>query len=271
MPLIESLSELIPANYKPSIGNVLHNVLFGNVKWAIHHVTQDMFSYLEIQTVTECNRSCPICPVSSDPIEEAFMEEGLFKKIIGEVGEIGFNGRISPHFYGEPLLDERLPRLMKYAKEKIPESKIIIFTNGDLLTKKKLEELLDNGVDGFLVTQYNGKGLRLLNELEPEQRRRISYKVLSDRSYLFNRGGLVSPKRVRRMNRCFYPSDSLVIDFKGNVVLCCNDYHSNHVFGNLQSEDLVDVLNKDEYKKIRRETRVGNFSLDICKVCTGKN
>ena len=65
--------------------------------------------------------------------------EDLFLKIIDELSEIGFSGEIHPHLYNEPLLDERLGRFVKYIKKKLPESEVIVFSNGIYLTIEKME------------------------------------------------------------------------------------------------------------------------------------
>lgn len=73
----------------------------------------DFFSIIEIETITECNRKCVYCPNYQYDRGKHLMSEKCYKKIIDELAGIGFRGRVSPHFYGEPLLDKRLPDLIK--------------------------------------------------------------------------------------------------------------------------------------------------------------
>jgi 8-amino-3,8-dideoxy-alpha-D-manno-octulosonate transaminase len=50
------------------------------------------------------------------------MPKELFYKIINELWLIKYRGQITPTFYGEPLLDKRLPEFIEYLKTKLPDS-----------------------------------------------------------------------------------------------------------------------------------------------------
>ena len=60
-------------------------------------------------------------------------------------------------------------------------------------------------------------------------------------------------------------------DFNGNVLLCCNDYHSSIKFGNLEKEKIIDIWEKPIYKNFRRQLKKKQFVLPICKKCVGLN
>ena len=83
------------------------------------------------------------------------MPEGMFKKIIDELRGVNYRGKIYPSFYGEPLLDNRLASFIEYAHKTLPEARIVIYTNGDLLDKSKLEELYKAGAEYFIVTLHD--------------------------------------------------------------------------------------------------------------------
>ena len=265
MPIVELLDRIAPERAKPLGDKIYH---WFDFQRRVLNGTSGIFSHIEIGTIDGCNRSCEVCPTTLNPRPNGLMGEGLFRKIIDELGEIGFRGKIHPHFYGEPLLDERLPEFIGYARTVLPKSQIVIWTNGDLLTKKLLEELVMKGVDRFIVSRYNENGQ--LSELGPAQRKRVRYKQFSDNTYLFNRGGLVKPRHVRQLGNCYYPSNVVVVDCQGNVVLCCNDYKSKYIFGNLKSERLMDVWDKNGYSEARENLRRGDFNLEICRICSGK-
>ena len=224
------------------------------------HNTPEFFSVVEIETTTYCNRKCTYCPNSisdrGDIKNIRLMEESLFRKIIDELAEIRFNGRLSPHFYGEPLTDKRLPILLSYARNKLPEAKIVIYTNGDLLNEDTYNELKKAGVDLFHVSNpvglnINKKDIKVYNLTKEE---------------LYNRGALLDiPKK--KASCCLLPYNNLVINYRGDIVLCCNDFYSTKTFGNLKEESLIDIWNKKEYKLIRNELKEGILILDICKGC----
>jgi radical SAM protein with 4Fe4S-binding SPASM domain len=231
---------------------------------------------IEIETITACNRRCLYCPNSKFERglikNKKFMDIKLFNKIIDDLAQVNYDGRISPHFYGEPLLDERLLSIIKYTKEKLPNSQIVIFSNGDLLTINKYEELKKAGIHKFIITQHSpemSENMEKLFEYQKNEKNPIKIEYLTNlnQGALDNRGGLVNPKKVNKRKRCHLPFSVMVVDYKGNVILCCNDYHSSIKFGDLKKEKLFDIWNKPFYKKIRYDLLKGNFELDICKKC----
>ena len=60
---------------------------------------------IEIEINHDCNRACAYCPNSSlKRKNQGQMSERLFLRLLGQLKEIGYRGRISYHFYNEPLL-----------------------------------------------------------------------------------------------------------------------------------------------------------------------
>jgi len=203
------------------------------------------------------------------------MEEDVYKKIIDELAEIKFSGRISPQFYGEPLLDKRLIQLMGYARKKLPKAKLVLISNGDYLTIDNFLKLLDTGISNFLITQHSETMASNIIDLfsylkkHPEYKKKIEYLHFKEDTPLFNRGGLVKPKVQLNLPRCIYPENPVVIDYSGDVVLCCNDYHKNVVFGNIKTKKLIDIWFSKRFSDIRKQLRNKEFSLPICKKCIG--
>ncbi len=235
---------------------------------------EDRFSEVEVETNTGCNRKCRICPRHKHEREEGLMSEALYGRLLDQLVAIGFRGRLSPVFYNEPLLDERLPALMRAARARLPHSLIVVFTNGSLLTRERILELVDAGVDTLLVSQYTqnlkadeGPYQRAVRDLPKRTMRHIRYRTLGDADPLSTSGGLVPVAKPVTRSRCMQASLSAVVDFKGNVLLCCNDYNATHTFGNIADEDLSTIWKKPDFQKLRKELRHGEFRLDICKRC----
>jgi radical SAM protein with 4Fe4S-binding SPASM domain len=207
------------------------------------------------------------------PKNQKLMDEKLFKKIIDELADINYFGRISPHFYGEPLLDERIVDFMEYTRKKLPASNIVIFTNGDLLTIELYNRLINAGIDYFLVTQHGKNMSKNMEDLFEHLKNhggaeKIHYRKFTSKSSFSSRGGLLD-FQPETESWCRLSAHDLVIDYAGNVVLCCEDYHSSIKFGNLNSESIIDIYTKERYRTIRKELKKGIFRLDICKKCVG--
>ncbi len=101
---------------------------------------------LQIQTVTGCQADCIFCPFGStyDFQPKGRMDPDLFLRIIAEAKKHGVR-RISPYLMNEPFIDKDLFKKIRYIHEQIPDSKVVVTTNGGLLTKDRVNEMLDIG------------------------------------------------------------------------------------------------------------------------------
>lgn len=234
----------------------------------------NIFNSVEIETTTICNRKCDYCPNSNIGRPAGYMNEKLFCKIIDELSTLGYSGRISPHFYGEPLMDKRIVRFIRYMREKLPKAYIKLFTNGDLLTYDLFNELSDAGVNVFRIAQHSEKPsetlVDTLSKLDKDVKtKKIEYIIYyNNNSKLMNRGGLINIEKHNLIKKMYCElASGITIDYLGNCVLCCNDYHSRYAFGNLENESIIEVWNKNEYKIIRSKIECGIWPYEICRVC----
>jgi len=229
----------------------------------------DTLEFLYIETVSHCNRKCVFCPVAFDKSPGKFMEEKIFYKIIDNLVVMKFNGLLNLSNYGEPLLDRRLLKFVKYAKEKLNNDvKIEFFSNGDLLTTEKAKEFLRNGVDIICISQHDLEPSRQISELKKHNwGGKIVFGVVNANSKgLSNRAGSVD---VNGFNPIYCRPDSSIIRADGTVCLCCNDYYNEVSFGNVKKKSLEEIWNNDSYRKIRKKLKHGNFDLQLCKRCRG--
>lgn len=235
-------------------------------------LSNPLFKSVEIETVSICNRKCSYCPNYSIQRPAGYMREDLFYKIIDELAEINFKGRFSPHFYGEPLLDKRIVRFITYTRNTLPNACIKLFTNGDLLTYELFLKLLNAGVDVFRIAQHDEQpSITMTNIFQKIDKKTIDKHVEYIRYFdndklLMNRGGLIEVKHDAKMKCCDYVS-GITIDYEGNMLLCCQDFMSKYKFGNLKTERIMAVWNKDNYKSLRNKIKCGIWPLDICKIC----
>lgn len=219
----------------------------------------DMFNNIEIETTTICNRKCEYCPNSKHDRGMFYMDIKLYKKIINDLAKINYAGRLSPHFYGEPLCDTRIVELMEYTHLKLPKAKLIIFSNGDLLTPYLYHQLLNVGVDHFEITDHPP----VKNNIRFEKAKYQKH----DEQVLYNRGGLVD--FGVKVTNCTLPKKNVVVDFDGNVILCCNDYFSTIKFGNLNEKSIMDVWDSDSYKNFRKNLDKNVMTCPLCIKCRG--
>jgi hypothetical protein len=239
------------------------------------YVLPDRFHRVEVETDSRCNRACSFCPVSVAPRPAHRMSEALFIDILDQLAEVGFRGRFSPHFYGEPLADPRLPALMAEVRARLPRAKVVIYTNGDLLGPERARALLDAGVALFIVTFEHGPSAawrRAAPTLRPAERRRFLVRSFEEGvEQPFNRGGMMAfPGREYHQQACFAPASALVVDAWGKVRLCANDYQGEVEWGDLNTERIAAVWAKPAFVAERRALLEGKFTKPICLACTGR-
>lgn len=227
------------------------------------------FKGVSIENSTYCNRRCPYCPIKDHPPESKLMDRRIFDQLILGLQKIHYVGPISFSFYNEPLLDKRLPDLVKAVKSALPKCIIRVFSNGDFLTMPLADELIRSGVHEFLVTAHDKDPARIYERLNPIKSKypdHLTLQYLHD-SELHNRGGLVKVLKLARMKKCTVAVMNLTVDFNGNVLLCCNDFFRKHAFGNIMETDIKSIWNKPAYRRIRQNLIKGIVDLPICKKC----
>lgn len=233
-----------------------------------------MFHAVELEINSMCNRRCGYCPNSFAKRPSGYMDRAVFDKIIGELGAMNYDGRVSYHFYGEPLLDKRLPDMVRDTRLRVPRAFIEIYSNGDFLTLPIFRDYLARGLDNFLITQHDNEVpenlQQILDAATPDERGKLVIRFAKDRN-LINRSGLIAAKEGdgkppgASASPCDWPLSIMVITQAGNVVLCCNDYFESEVIGNVASDSLREVWTNDKFTAFRAALARGDRS--VSKLC----
>ncbi len=231
---------------------------------------------VEIEINSDCNMACPYCPNSkAERVEKGRMDKSLFTEVLNQLKSINYNGRISYHFYNEPTLSPDLEEFVALTKQYLPDARIDLFSNATLLDKKKIDTLVEKGVDKFSLTKHFRADTKsfesALEEVSPENKNLIRYQTYKD-IVLTNRGGSLNIKNKNLTAPlklpCFIPQCALVVTVKGNVVPCYEDYFQKHVMGNVKEMHLVDIWNSDNYVNYRKKLSQGQRAeFDVCKDC----
>ena len=169
-------------------------------------------SEVEISESGLCNRKCSFCP-RSDPnynhVNE-FISEDLHSKLCNQLGELQYKGVIRYSGFVEPLLDKNIYNLINKAKKTLPNAKVELVTNGDVLNKTRLKKLFDNGLDTILISVYDSeedaiKFEKLCKELPLEKKQ---YVIRKRYLYLYNKCSLNYGddwnRQVLLIDRCTY-------------------------------------------------------------------
>lgn len=222
-------------------------------------------SVVEIEVNSRCNRKCIYCPnsVPSFPSTEKHMSAALFEKIIHELTEIQFSGRLSFHFYNEPLLRRDLESLVAWARPRLPFAYFVLYTNGDFLSESRYEALLDAGMDHFLVTRH---------DFDAYPTRAFQFVQHPHNFTVSGRGGTIAESEEALDIGCFAPSEMLNITVDGDVVLCHEDAEKRHIMGSLAVQKLSEVWFGERFEAFREPLERGDriSAGAICARCDNR-
>lgn len=253
--------------------NVILNDMFSSIK----NRKTDVFSTIEIETINRCNNDCSFCPANKnqDIRHTTKMEWDLFKKIIDELSEMNYSGRISLFSNDEPLLDDRIFDFIEYAKKKLPNAYHSLFTNGILLDDEKYKRLI-NSLHYLRINNYNDKlevndNIRKIIDKHYEERGcRVVIEVRRKNQVLLNRGGL-SPNNDTEYyydSPCVLPFVQMVIRPDGKVSRCCQDVYGNTTLGDVNKQSLKDIWEGKGFFDIRNKMLNGKRrSMEYCNKC----
>lgn len=228
-----------------------------------------LFNRVEIEINTGCNKEeyCSFCPNKNKKIENEDMKEELYEKIISQLVGLKFSGRISFHFYGEPLVSKDLCRRIEYANQKFTEAKLdvklVIYTNGEKLNQAIYDKLERAGISKiFISIAPNSTPSLNIKNLVGEK-----HIILEDTHY-DNRAGNLYETDCSLTVPCFAPTHRLVIAHNGDVLLCYADFERKNVFGNVNKELIENIWQNKHFVTMRNNLQKGERSeFDPCKYC----
>ena len=241
--------------------------------------SSSLFSAIEIETYNRCNGVCSFCPVNvrNDSRIEKKMDELLFKKIIDELEQLNYSGRLALFSNNEPFLDERIIEFHKYARKKVPKARMHLFTNGTLLTLEKFIEIIEY-LDELIIDNYN-QNLNLIPnvnkikeycEEHSELCAKVTIALRKPNEILTSRGG-DAPNRKDKLSfpydKCAYPFRQMIIRPDGKCSLCCNDPLGKNTLGDVSKMSLVDIWYGEEYTMVREALYKGRRNWEHCLYC----
>ena len=249
-----------------------------------------VFKYLELETISTCNRKCPTCLRESYPNKEkqihkdrfpntstigqgVKMTDELFYDIIEQSLQMGFTGTINLQHYNEPLLDDRLVDFAKHIKSKKQiVGPLLLCSNFDLLTEE-IAKNMDGVFDIIQVALYMTR--------EKQRKREMWIDSLFDKTKIVYTNGIHVPfhynnilnqfelVRKHSMNTCWSYNAHLYIAYDGTVLQCCEDYAGHFGLGNVNETPINEIWNGEKYKKLVNDLSVkgGRWKYDYCSKC----
>lgn len=243
--------------------------------------TPPYFKFLMLETINRCNGRCAFCPanVTVEKREYRKMSEELFNKVVGDLVEMEWKGKIFLQVNNEPLIDIRILAFASEIRKKLPDSKICIITNGSLLNINKLREMAAV-IDELVINDYSEKyalSSHLRDIYKYIKKNKADFKnieITFNRRYsneiLATRAGS-APNKPSKNNKidfpCIYPFTDMIVFPDGKVGMCCNDCFEVTEFGHVGENSLWEIWTNDRFGMLRTAMRQGRNCYAFCKEC----
>jgi radical SAM protein with 4Fe4S-binding SPASM domain len=245
-----------------------------------------MWSNLEIDIQSTCNRDCEFCPRFNDrsgvrkdadgKLVITKMPSAKIYDLLDQAHQLGFQGKVKLHRLSESLLDKRYLEFARYIKAK--GLRICENTNGDVLRKNdELCAQLDGIVEEFTIGLYDYR-----NEPEKLQemaywrnkfkQTRISFSLPSE-ACIIRQGSKVYQLAHRDPHAlelpCTQPNRMFLIRYDGEVSLCCEDDGCHFNLGNVFQQSLREIWWSSRHLKIAKtlEQAGGRHRFKRCSQC----
>ena len=261
--------------------------------------TTPLFDAVFFEVRTRCNGTCPFCAASiqNETRQDTTMPMKLYIKVINELKDIGFSGRIAYHVNNDPLIFHKLSDFVKYARTNLPSVWIQILTNGKGLTEKKAESLIDAGINELSINYYNddqtvevSKKIQNISEnvlprYYKEHQIKTGHGPDTDNKNIFrfnlfrpmlntiktSRAGTAPNKKFKSgqpRGFCEYPFTQFNITTDGRVSKCCADLYFSDPMGNVKENSLMEIWNGQQFEKVRNLLLEGNRDvIETCSKC----
>jgi radical SAM protein with 4Fe4S-binding SPASM domain len=226
-----------------------------------------LFERIDIETQSNCNRSCWFCPRTYDRSGAYFSQDGrpfiaempteMILSILDQAEATGFRGNVSFLFYSEPLLDERTIMLAHEAARR--GMKPYLHTNGDLLKHDdSLCRLVRDAYEYIVVGLYDYQTSTELEEVKHFWMKRLAGADLrfvticplgsrAARSMGIPRALVPTDKRMAIPDLlyingpCRRPLIRMIIRYDGKMCFCCEDVHSDFDLGSVYEHSLEEL------------------------------
>jgi len=150
--------------------------------------------------------------------------------------------------------------------------KLNVTTNGDLLTKEIIENLINAGVDDLSISCYDSV---ILDKSRRFQRdfpciKTLDYTCEKVNELKLNRAGSIKSYTgyvPEKDKSCVLPTFSTVIGYDGEIRLCFNDAVGQIKFGNIKNESFYEIINSNKMTKLRNQICVDRRNIFPCNVC----
>ena len=230
---------------------------------------------VEINPTELCNRKCVFCPRSESNLyknQKKHIDPLLCKNIGEQLQSFNFNGRIGFAGFSEPLLHPDIVECVRQIRTCKTAKWVEINTNGDILTRDLILELVDAGCTNIAVSMYDSDQTEYFTEMFEGTNMPLvlRHHYDSSNSYnlnLVNRIDIVKNQEQLSIQRhCYIPFYKILIDSNGDYLLCDQDWKKATNKFNVSTTDILDFW-LDKINDYRRPLADKQRILYPCSAC----
>ncbi len=245
---------------------------------------------IHIETRSKCNSNCNFCPASveNDKRKDIHMGDSLIDKILSDLSEVDYCGRVSFYNNNEPFLDERLFSLIAKARNRLPKAYLEIKTNGITINLEKIISIFNSGLD-MLYINYNATDYLLSSRIKEIKKALFSLRRLKGHlegncycsrikcykrysNYVSGTRAGTSPNKGIKGNSlrriCLRPFEMMTISPEGNVSVCSEDFGYNILMGSIVKSKIIEIWNSKKWNEFRKHLLEGERNYNsTCSLC----
>lgn len=259
-------------------------------------------SVIEIEISSFCNRKCSFCGNTyiDRYSQHHIMEEEVYVGFLEKLKEINYTGVLNFNRYNEPFAEKVILDRIAIARDLLGnKATLMCFSNGDFLDAEYFSQIQETGLDILHIQDYSNetdKNVIINSLLQIKDKINSSdYEIKCHESMiecrLFDttmkevciqhrffekcgnpRGGILAQFETEIYDEpCYSPSFTIVIDYNGNVMPCCNlrsdsEEHKKYILGNIKRDNIVDIYFSDKALNFRNSLLLGRRPR-ACRFC----
>ncbi len=238
------------------------------------YIAQEPPFTIKVELTEGCCLFCDFCGINgirTGPGDFKFLTIKGAKRIAKQIKKNKWTAKIEFTMHGEPTMNPNLLQIVSIFRKKLPNTQLMMTSNGGGLIKSKEEvsKLFKAGLNILALDDYEHANFvpKVLKSAEafeipiyeyPQQKkftphtrikptqfyicviRDISTKDVGTRT-LCNHCGCAGPLNTDQKGRCARPFRELVIRYDLKVPICCNDWRSEYVCGDLVLDSLYHI------------------------------
>jgi len=249
------------------------------------YVAQEPPFTIKIELTEGCCLYCTFCGINgirTGPGDFKFLTIKGATRIAKQIKKNKWTAKLEFTMHGEPTMNPNTTEIIKVFREILPKTQMMMTSNGGGLikNKSKVKELFNAGLNILALDDYEhanfvekvltfaeGHGIPIYpypqqKKFTPHTRvkpgqyyicviRDISTKDVGTRT-LCNHCGCAAPLNNEQAGRCARPFRELVIRYDLYVPICCNDWRSEYVCGDLNVDSLHQIWQSAPFESARK-------------------